>query len=198
MPNNSLSRHWDALNQSAIRWKGWIPTNSHRNIANYFDKTIDGRNLDLCCGFYPHVTNSIGLDISAFALEQNQYIGKEINRPQQETLLYNLNDLEISPLPFKDNSFESATLVSGWNYIDPIEKLIDEVKRVLVPDSYFYVVQYVGNAIDNDFQYVVNVWDEFAVRMDTPVNIHAKLFRLGYETTTEEIDNETEVVIAKL
>ena len=75
-------------------------------------------------------------------------------------------------------------MISGWNYITPIEKLIEEVGRVLVPCSSFYVIQFHNN----------RAWEPKAVRNDGIPEIMETFRRLGYFPETENICRFVDVV----
>ena len=188
MVNNTLGGRWDHLTEISLRLGGWTPDFVQEAIVSYFDQIINGKNLDLCCGYYPHVTGSVGVDISPFALTGIKMIGEKINREYASTLEYDLNVLQDqSQLPIKDSEFDSATLIAGWNYIQYIEKLIVEVDRVVAPKGLFYVVQFMGNSS----------WTEDAFRKDDSSAIMEEFSSLGYMPKQERIDFLTDVVIVE-
>ncbi len=189
MPNNELRDRWNYLTTNAVNFGGWVPEYVSDQLNNYFDKNIDGKNIDLCCGFYPHVKGSIGVDISPLALKGVEIIGEREGREYLETIEYNFNDIENgSKLPFADSEFDCATMIAGWNYIKSIESLIEEVDRIVVPSGHFYVAQHLNGA----------AWKEDSFREDSAAKIVNQFRRLGYSMKVERASDVTNVVVVNL
>jgi len=110
MVNNKLRDRWNQLTEVAERFGGWTPYFVQEGITKYFDGEITGKNLDLCCGYYPHVKGSVGVDISPLALRGIEIIGERTGRKYLSTQECNLNELQNGlQLPFQDSEFDSAT-----------------------------------------------------------------------------------------
>jgi len=180
------SSKWDKLALEALlKGEGsWTPGTVRDDVSQYFDDKIDGANLDLCSGFYPHVKGSVGLDVSQLALFFLREIGKKIQRPYSSALLFELNSTSHrNPLPFDDNTFGSATMIFGWNYIDPIEEVVREVDRVVSPRGNLYVVQARNPIFEPNMAY----------RADGSQEIQRKLEQMGYKSVIESICHDEKI-----
>lgn len=87
-------------------------------------------NLSLGSGCYPYVINSVLLDISEDMLKNVLRFDKKI--------IYNMN---IGCLPFKDNSFDSVSMIFVINYLKNPENVIKEVKRILKKEGRLIIIQ---------------------------------------------------------
>ncbi len=131
---------------SSICWaKGW-PVNNHAfwNAEAFMwskkiDKTIrkiiedelaflsTGRNLDLGCGAYSYL-HSVGFDLSEKMLQFNERCTQKV-----------IGDLE-EKLPFADASFDSATAIFLFNYVNNYHQLFLEIKRILRQNGNFVMI----------------------------------------------------------
>ena len=103
-------------NIESYGWKNRIP----EEVRDFIKKEIKpkGKILSLGCGCYPYVKNAILVDISKEMLDLAK--GKK-------KIVHDLN----KKLPFKNNSFDSVTLIFVIDYIKNINLLINEIKRIL-------------------------------------------------------------------
>jgi ubiquinone/menaquinone biosynthesis C-methylase UbiE len=52
----------------------------------------------------------------------------------------NVVDADVTQLPFRDNSFDMAVSFSAFDHFSNQQKALDEIHRVLKPDSMFYII----------------------------------------------------------
>jgi ubiquinone/menaquinone biosynthesis C-methylase UbiE len=165
----NLVKDWNRYNKSA---EGHYEEEVHFAIKNYFHDRINGKNLDLACGDFPHIPKSIGLDISDVALHKMHG-----TKGYGGLIQFNLNDLESrTALPFKGNTFDSSTMICGWNYIFT-SHLFKELRRVLKKRGRFYIVQFEGPVGEGHFM----------IEHDRSRHIAAKLKNIGYSPVVEAI-----------
>jgi SAM-dependent methyltransferase len=112
-----------------------------KQIIDFFlSKRLSGKNLDLGGGWYLPYENSTVIDVSPVCLEYN--IAKE-------KILFDLDSLgNGKKLPFKSQSFDSATMISVWQYLQHPEKVMKELERVLIPGSEVYIINGQGAGLD--------------------------------------------------
>ena len=113
-------------NAEALCWNGRIE-NEMRNKISEELSFLTGLNLDLGAGSYSYVKNSIAVDFSEEMLVLNEAEYKAVA------------DLE-RPLVFRSEIFDSVTAVFVVNYVEHVEQLIKEVKRVLKVGGKFAIV----------------------------------------------------------
>jgi len=121
-PENDVS-FWNA---EAFMWNNKIEREKRKLIEQELS-LLNGNNLDLGCGSYSYLP-SIGLDISKKMLKFNENC--------REKIIGNLD----GPLPFNDNSFDSATAIFVFNYLTNYNLLLSEIKRVLKKEGVFVMV----------------------------------------------------------
>jgi SAM-dependent methyltransferase len=172
---------WDEWANLLARYgRNWLVPSVNMGIERFFDAELSGgRNLDLCCGSHPHVKGSVGLDASVFALVRLKESSARYERPYSGLVNFDLNCLEEASLPFKDASFSSATMICGWNYINPIDRLIEEVDRVVIPGGPLYIVQF-GSCVE----------ESMAVRRDDVLNIKNKFSELDYSPQSMDVHGD--------
>lgn len=165
----NLVKDWNRYNKHA---EGHYEEEIHFAIKNYFHDRINGKNLDLACGDFPHIPKAIGLDISDVALHR-MHGAKGYNGLIQ----FNLNNLESgTALPFKSNTFDSSTMICGWNYIST-GGLFKELRRVLKKRSHFYIVQFEEHIGEG----------RFMTKVDNSRDIISKLQNIGYNPLVEVV-----------
>ncbi len=123
-------------NGEAFMWRKKIDVRVREVISEELSAFNDGRNLDIGCGAYSYV-KSVGFDVSEKMLQFNDNCYEKI-----------VGDLNVR-LPFGDGSFDSVTAVFVLNYVENLDLLLSEVRRVLCHEGRFMVVLYSGQ---------VNVW----------------------------------------
>ncbi|MBR9692152.1 class I SAM-dependent methyltransferase [Candidatus Woesearchaeota archaeon] len=123
-PSNAR-KFWDI---QSYGWSGKIP----KEIRLFIKKelgVLKGKNLSLGCGSYPYVEDSVLLDFSSEMLKSAKGSKKVVH------------DLEEKKLPFKDDSFDSVTMVFVADYIKNLRNLFQEIRRVLNKDGRLMIVQ---------------------------------------------------------
>src|SRR5687768_16103224 len=106
---------WD--HHGSYRWSYFGEENKSR-ISHFLGKRLSGRNLDIGGGWYLYYSNSVVVDLSPVCLASN---------PAQEKLQFDIEQLaQGKKLPYPDHSFDSATLVSVWQYVKNADALIKE------------------------------------------------------------------------
>jgi SAM-dependent methyltransferase len=115
---------WDMISYT---WESKIPEEIRKAIKKRLSK-LKGDNLSLGCGCCPYVKDSVLVDFSEQMLKFAE--GKEKH----------IVDLNKAKLPFSDNSFDSVTMVFVVDYLNNLDKLLKEVKRVLKKDGKLIVV----------------------------------------------------------
>ncbi len=140
-----------------------------KRICYYFSERLKGRNLDLGGGWYLYYPNSVVVDLSGVCLDYNI---------AEEKIKFDLDDLgKGEKLPFSKNSFDSATMVSVWQYLNHPNKVVDELERILKPGSNFYI-------INGEHGHGVR---EFVVNEYKPGLIKKYFERKDYDTLVENI-----------
>ncbi|MBW2981868.1 class I SAM-dependent methyltransferase [Candidatus Woesearchaeota archaeon] len=128
-PSDS-KKFWDA---EAYAWLSKIPRKIRESIKQELMKRIpSGKiNLSLGSGSYPYIEESILLDFSAEMLKSVPPI------KYKARLEY---DLELGKLPFKNNSFDTITMVFIIDYLKNINSVLKEVNRILKPKGKLILV----------------------------------------------------------
>jgi len=139
-------------------------------IREQLDKKLKGLSLNLGSGFTNHYTNSVNLDISFHSLDLNDRKG----------VLYNLNTINYNnSLPFRKDSFDSASMIGLWPYLKNSEKVFLELQRVVKPKGRVVIV--------NQNNIVV---EELRVRGNNSDDIIDEGFRYFYRTYFEKVPFE--------
>jgi len=104
-------------------------------IREELNKRLTGLNLSLGAGFTNHYDRSVNLDVSFESLGLNDEKG----------VLYDLDDLGFKEnsfvsLPFKSSSFDSATMIGLWPYLDNPDNVFYELHRVIKPRGKVVIV----------------------------------------------------------
>lgn len=122
---------WD--HHSSYQWTYFVEE-IKQFIDFYLSKRLSGRNLDIGGGWYLSYINSDVVDVSSVALKYNM-------APNERKHHLDLDDLSnCKKLPFEDNTFDSATMISVIQYLRYPWNVIEELKRVLKPGAELYVI----------------------------------------------------------
>ena len=121
-PENAF-KFWD---NEAAGWEQKISDKVRDGIKKEL-KDLKGLNLDIGSGSYAYVKNSVFLDLSFKMLKEID--GKKV--------LCKFKDR----LPFKDNVFDSVTMIFVLNYLENLGLVFNEIKRVLKPKGKLVIVQ---------------------------------------------------------
>ena len=118
-------------NGEAFMWRKKIHMRLRSVIAEELSAFNGGRNLDIGCGAFSYV-KSVGFDVAEKMLQFNSNLSEKV-----------VGDLN-SRLPFGNGSFDSVTAVFVLNYVENLNLLLLEVKRVLREGGKLMVVLYSG------------------------------------------------------
>jgi SAM-dependent methyltransferase len=113
-------------NIESYGWESRIPKEIREEIKKELSQ-LKGKNLSLGSGSHPYVANSTLIDISEEMLKNLK--GKKV-----------ILDLNKAKLPFKNNTFDSVTMVFIVDYLKNLKQLIKEVKRVLNKDGKLIII----------------------------------------------------------
>jgi len=129
-PNGNI--FWDI---EAGMWKVNIQQGIRHKITKEITKLLkkDSYNLSLGSGSAPYV-NSVLVDFSKEMLNL---------APKKFTEKYNIN-LDKEKLPFKKNTFDSATMAFLTNYLENLNQLFKETYRVLKKNGKLIIINYDG------------------------------------------------------
>lgn len=118
---------WNSYNQ----WE-YFDENYKRIISYYLWPKLTWPNLEIGWWWYLSHLNSSVIDVSENSLAYN---------PAKNKTCFDLDDVwRWSRLPYYDSAFETATMVSVWQYIQYPEELLNEIKRVLMPGWKLYII----------------------------------------------------------
>jgi len=173
-PNNS-KKFWDA---EAYTWLMKMPRKLRDIIKQELLKRTElGKlNISLGSGSYPYIEESVLLDFSREMLKTVPPIKFKAR------LEY---DLERGILPFKNNSFDTATMVFIIDYVKNLKLLLKEVKRILKPKGKLILIN-AKKPIDKWYR-------KHEARQYTKQQIRSLLKEAGFKVKIEEkkIDNIT-------
>jgi len=124
----------DAWDENGKQLWSYFDETIKQFIDFYLSKRLKGRNLDVGGGWYRHYPNSDVVDISPVCLNYNI-------APPERKHVFDLETIsEGAKLPFDDNTFDSATMISVIQYLPKPWDVIKEVERVLKPNTELYVI----------------------------------------------------------
>ena len=139
-----------------------------KRIKFFLGQRLNGRNIEIGGGWYLSYSNSTVVDLSGVCLQHN---------PAKEKLQFDLDEIEKGRrLPYSDASFDSATLISVWQYLRHPKKVIKELERILKPGAEIYLINGQGAGLS---ECIVGVANSAGIEI---------FFRdLGYDTLVEDI-----------
>lgn len=136
--NNPHEKTWD--HHGSYQWT-YFGEAVQQRISYFLSERLHGRNIDLGGGWYLHYPNSTVVDLSSVCLNYN---------PAREKLQFDLDELgENQTLPYADHSFDSATLVSVWQYLRKPEAVVSELQRLVRPGGEVYIINGQGAGLDD-------------------------------------------------
>jgi len=161
-PHESI---WD--HHGSYQWT-YFNEEIKERINFFLSRRLHGKNIDLGGGWYLSYPNSTVVDLSSVCLANN---------PANEKLQFDLNTLgKDKHLPYESHSFDSATLISSWQYLRNPAKVTKELKRVLRPGAEIYIINGQGAGLE-----------ECVCGSTRSENVQ-KFFRIqGYDTLIENI-----------
>lgn len=167
----TIQQEWDK--HGSYQWTYFVEK-VKQHIDFFLQQRLTGKNLDIGGGWYLSYPNSDVVDISPVCLEYNI-------APEERKHLFDLDDIaEGQKLPFKDGSFDSATLISSWQYLSHPWDVVRELERVLKPGAEIYIINGEGAGLS---ECIVN---------HTHSNDIMKAFKKrGYDTLVEDIPDSS-------
>jgi SAM-dependent methyltransferase len=123
---DDVKKFWDI---ESFGWQNKIPLAIRETIKKELRKRAKGKHIELGSGSYPYVNKSILVDFSEEMLA---------NAPKEHKKI--VHDLD-KDLPFKDNSFDSASAVFLVDYLDNFGKTLKEIRRILKKNGNLIIVQ---------------------------------------------------------
>ncbi len=132
-----IETEWDRHGE--YQWTYFVE--EQKRLVNFFlSKRAGPRNLEIGGGWYQSYPNSTAIDISTVCLKYNK---------ARKKAQYNLDFVAKGfHLPFKDCSFDSATMISVWQYLENPIALLKELERVLVPGGEIYIINGDGAGLE--------------------------------------------------
>lgn len=132
-----VENDWD--HHGSYQWTYFVE--EQKKLINFFlSKKAGPRNLEIGGGWYQSYPNSTAIDISNVCLKYNE---------ARKKVQYDLDYLGVGfKLPFKDHSFDSATMISVWQYLENPVAVLKELERVLAPGGEVYVINGQGAGVE--------------------------------------------------
>jgi len=117
-PDNN-KKFWDI---ESYTWFRRIPKRIRLFIKKELEKITNPKdlNLSLGSGSYPYLENSVLLDFSEQMLDSADKKYKKVKY-----------DLEKGTIPFKNNSFDTITMVFIINYLKNLKQILKQAKKIV-------------------------------------------------------------------
>lgn len=168
--NHALSKHSheDKWNRhGSYKWT-YFSEEVKQRVKFFLLQRLRGKNLDVGGGWHLLYPNSTVIDLSKICLDNN---------PAKEKVKFDLERIKYGEkLPFDSNSFNSATWVSVWQYLENPISVMKEVERVLKPGSEVYIINGRSGGLEECMKGTGN-----------PEKIADILEANGYDTLLEDI-----------
>lgn len=156
---------WD--HHGSYQWTYFVDEIKQR-IKYFLLQRLHGKNIEVGGGWYLSYPDSVVVDLSSVCLEYN---------PAKEKLQFDLDTLgEGKKLPYRDHSFNSATLISVWQYLKYPKEVVGELERILIPGAELYLINGQGAGLE-----------ECIVGRNRTENLQEFFQELGYDTLIEHI-----------
>lgn len=168
----TIAHLWDQHAQ--YQWT-YFSERTKQHISFFLSQRLSGHNLDLGAGWYATYPRSTAVDVSYTGLMKS--ILPRRARFDLESLAHGAH------LPFRDHSFDSATMVSVWQYIEDWQAVLREVTRVCRPGAELYIVNRDGAGLGSC---TVNAGRAWA--------IEKQVRDFGYDTIIEDIPDDDGIV----
>lgn len=156
---------WD--HHGSYQWT-YFAQEIKQRIQYFLLQRLNGKNIEVGGGWYLSYPNSVVVDLSSVCLEHN---------PAKEKLQFDLDTIgESGQLPYGDDSFNSATLISVWQYLRHPRAVLRELERVLRPGGEIYLINGQGAGLE-----------ECIVGSTRTEGLQQFFQELGYDTLIEHI-----------
>lgn len=156
---------WD--HHGSYQWT-YFSDEIKQRIQFFLREKLNGGNIEIGGGWYLSYPDSTVVDLSSVCLSHN---------PAKEKLQFDMDKIgEGVRLPYDDDSFNSATFVSSWQYFRHPEKVLGELERVLKPGAEMYLINGQGAGLS-----------ECIVGKSRTKDLREFFSELGYDTLIENI-----------
>ena len=151
----------------SYQWTYFVDEIKQR-IKFFLLQKLHGKNIEVGGGWYLSYPDSVVVDLSSVCLNHN---------PAKEKLQFDLDTIgEGKRLPYEDNSFNSATFISVWQYLQHPKAVLGELERILKPGAEMYLINGQGAGLE-----------ECVVGMSRTESLQEFFQELGYDTLIEHI-----------
>ncbi|MFH1585752.1 MAG: methyltransferase domain-containing protein [archaeon] len=134
--NHPHESTWD--HHGSYQWT-YFSDEVKQRINFFLSRRLHGKNIDVGGGWYLSYPNSTVVDLSSVCLAHN---------PAKEKLQFDLDELGGGKhLPYGDKTFDSATLISVWQYLKHPIVMKEELERILKPGAEIYLINGQGGAL---------------------------------------------------
>lgn len=162
---NSHESIWD--HHGSYQWT-YFADGIKQRIEYFLLQRLHEKNIEIGGGWYLSYPNSVVVDLSSVCLEHN---------PAKEKLQFDLDTIgEGKQLPYENDSFNSATLISVWQYLRHPKAVLGELERILKPGAEIYLI----NGQDAGLK-------ECVVGASRTESLQQFFQELGYDTLVEHI-----------
>lgn len=162
---NQHETTWDG--HGSYQWT-YFADEIKQRIEYFLTQRLHGNNIEVGGGWYLSYPDSVVVDLSSVCLESN---------PAKDKFQFDLDTIgEGNQLPYKDNSFNSATLISAWQYLQHPREVLGELERILRPGSEIYLINGQGAGLK-----------ECIVGASKTESLEQFFQGLGYDTLVEHI-----------
>jgi len=156
---------WDS--HGSYKWT-YFNDEVKQRINFFLTQRLYGKNIDIGGGWYLHYPNSTVVDLSSVCLANN---------PANDKLQFDLDELGNGKhLPYDNSLFDSATLISVWQYLRHQEAVTCELERILKPGAEIYLINGQGGALE-----------KCAVSSGRAEDVQRFFQERGYDTLVENI-----------
>lgn len=156
---------WD--HHGSYKWT-YFADKIKQRIQYFLLQRLHGKNIEVGGGWYLSYPDSVVVDLSSVCLEHN---------PAKEKLQFDLDTIgEGKKLPYENDSFNSATLISVWQYLRHPKAVLGELERILRPGAEIYLINGQGAGLK-----------ECVVGASRTESLQAFFEESGYDTLIEHI-----------
>jgi|GEM_PF-2310655 len=163
----TIRQFWDK--HGGYQWT-YFDEKIKQHIEYFLLQRLHGRNLEVGGGWYLSYPDSDVVDVSKVCLDYNL-------APKERKHLFDLDGIaKGKKLPFEKHTFDSATLISVWQYLPKPWPVVKELERVLKPGAEMYLINGDGAGVS-----------ELIVNQTRSSDIEESFRKRGYGTLLEPI-----------